>query len=884
MTAGAAFLPVSKHELFAQLAQGHSSGIAVVTPNRRLAQTLAREFDLQQAAAGRAVWESADILPIGAFVQRLYDDALSSDLGGQLPLLLTPAQEQELWETVIRSSEWGSMLLAVSRTAAESRRAWNLAHSWRIAGALGNMPGNEDARVFAEWAGAYLARCERQGHTDSARLADVVAPLLAGPAVRKPKSIVAYAFDVMPPQIQEFLDACASQAIDVRMCAPRPREAKALRMTFASAREELEAAACWARDRLEAGAQHIGVVFPDLGQRRKEVARVFARVMDPGRNLPGATRNALPFNLSLGAPLGDYPLVRAALCILELAFGEVDFEHASRVIRSPFLGGAEAESMLRASLDARLRQRSPAKLTLGKMVGLIDRAPMLRERLEALFLRTRERTADERSPYEWAHHYSALLKDVGFPGERSVDSEEFQAYSKFNETLAEFAKLERITSRMPTVQALARLRRLCADTLFQPETPDAPVQVLGAIESSGLEFDALWVSGLTDEAWPLPAAPNPFIPPALQRKAGIPEASAETALMRARRITEGWLSAADEVRVSCPCREQDRELLPSPLIAAIPAAVADARLFPRYRDLIFSLRRIESVPDARAPALPTRTPRGGSRILADQAACPFRAFARHRLAAERLEEPVAGLDARDRGQLLHTLMKELWSELKGSEGLARDCAPAIARAAAAAVREAQVDEAFADLERQRLARIAREWLAVERARPAFSVVAAEEKRKLAVAGLELNGRIDRMDRLEGGGYALIDYKTGRPTPRDWAGDRPDDPQLPLYAVNASEEIAAIAFARLKTGEMRYLGCSAQKALIPEVKESGDWSAVLAGWKSVIESLGAGFATGDARVDPKKLLQTCRLCDLQPLCRVYEKINVLAEIENGAESQ
>ena len=43
----------------------------------------------------------------------------------------------------------------------------------------------------------------------------------------------------------------------------------------------------------------------------------------------------------------------------------------------------------------------------------------------------------------------------------------------------------------------------------------------------------------------------------------------------------------------------------------------------------------------------------------------------------------------------------------------------------------------------------------------------EEKRKLKVAGLELNGRIDRMDALESGGHALIDYKTGKPTPNDW---------------------------------------------------------------------------------------------------------------------
>ncbi len=61
--------------------------------------------------------------------------------------------------------------------------------------------------------------------------------------------------------------------------------------------------------------------------------------------------------------------------------------------------------------------------------------------------------------------------------------------------------------------------------------------------------------------------------------------------------------------------------------------------------------------------------KGGTRVLADQAACPFRAFARWRLAAEPLEAPAAGPDASDRGTLLHALMKHLWSELKDSAAL-----------------------------------------------------------------------------------------------------------------------------------------------------------------------------------------------------------------------
>ena len=335
------------------------------------------------------------------------------------------------------------------------------------------------------------------------------------------------------------------------------------------------------------------------------------------------------------------------------------------------------------------------------------------------------------SPHDWGRHFTALLEAAGFP-ERKLDSDEFQARAKFNETLAEFAKLERVAPKMSFGQALGSLRR-CCDVLFQPESPDAPIQVLGVIESLGLEFDALWVTGLTDETWPMHARANPFIPPALQRKAGIREASPEATLEWAKRATENWLSAANEVVLSHPAREDDRELLASPLISGVssPLETPETLSVARYRDVIFARRVVERVPDGKAPALATKTPRGGTRILADQAACPFRAFARHRLNAEALEEPVEGLDARARGLLLHTLMKELWTELKGSQGLG-NAGPAIDKAAAAAVAQAKLEEPFAALERARLAKLAREWLDVEKERPAFTVAAMEEKRKLAV--------------------------------------------------------------------------------------------------------------------------------------------------------
>jgi probable DNA repair protein len=443
---------------------------------------------------------------------------------------------------------------------------------------------------------------------------------------------------------------------------------------------------------------------------------------------------------------------------------------------------------------------------------------------------------------------------------------------------------------MSSAQALLRLRRLAADTLFQPESGAAPVQILGILESAGLEFDHLWVGGLTDDAWPLAARPNPFIPVALQKKAGIPEAAADTALALDRRITDDWLHAATEVVISHPLREKDRELLPSALIAGVAAGEVELPQFPRYRDVLHAARSLESVPDGAAPAYPAKDVRGGTRVLADQAACPFRAYARHRLGAEGIDTPADGLNALDRGNLLHALMAQLWGTLRTKARLdtitpdelaaAIDDAAAVAVAKVRAQRAGVLDGRLADLERARLARLAREWLTVESMRGDFEVVAREEKRTLEVAGLAFAGRIDRMDWLKDGtpdgGHVLIDYKTGRATPKDWLDERPDDPQLPLYAIAAKEDVAAVAFARIKTGEMRFMGLTRDAAVLPKVKPAESWPGLLATWRRELELLGREFAEGIARVDPKRGLKTCRHCDLHPLCRVHERIAALED--------
>src|SRR5258706_15638672 len=240
MSAGAEWPVIEKGALFERLVRGGPATPTVVTPNKRLSQALTLEFDAFQIGKGLSVWEAPDILPFGAFVQRLYEDGLHADLSAELPMLLTPAQEEELWKQVVG----GSGLLAVEGAAAKCRDAWNLANLWRIRPGT----GNEDTEAFARWLTHYKKRTEND--LDTARLPDALQRFL--PELERPKLVVAYAFDILPPQTKEFLDALGTE---IASCRPDPRSATVSRAAFDSAKHEIEAAARWARTRLEAGGK-----------------------------------------------------------------------------------------------------------------------------------------------------------------------------------------------------------------------------------------------------------------------------------------------------------------------------------------------------------------------------------------------------------------------------------------------------------------------------------------------------------------------------------------------------------------------------------------------------------------------------------------------------
>src|SRR5262249_20738274 len=208
--------------------------------------------------------------------------------------------------------------------------------------------------------------CAQHQLIDHARLTDALQALLRTGHVTGERSLVLVGFDQLDPQQRDLLDALRAGGIAVTVsAAPQPRAAAQV-LQEPSLEQEVRPAALWARSRLTANrAARIGVVVPDLPRQRAMILRTFDEVLVPAALLRPGENVPRPWNVSLGSALADWPLIHAALLILELACGEMNLERASVLSRSPFIGGAISEAGGRALSDGRPPRLGAPQYVLG---------------------------------------------------------------------------------------------------------------------------------------------------------------------------------------------------------------------------------------------------------------------------------------------------------------------------------------------------------------------------------------------------------------------------------------------------------------------------------------------------------------------------------------
>jgi ATP-dependent helicase/nuclease subunit B len=862
-------------------------GATIITPTQRLSRHLRYQYATSQIAQGKQAWQTPDCLPWTAWCKRSFD-SLSLRSKEQW-LLLNGLQQLWLWQEIISNSNYKSQLLQMSATAKQAAQAYRLCQEWCVPVFPKDVYLSEDAFAFKSWVDSYEKRKRDNHWLDDASLPDYIMSHMTE-LKKSLKKIVFYDFDLLTTQQLKLKQTLIDSGIQTEELQVSSCNHSVSVSEQNDKQSEIGAAACWAKQHLESDANAtIGIIAPNLSAIREQVEYGFASVLTPQKWIKSNEPLHKPYSISLGKPLSSYPLILTAINLLALGKRKISINTLSTLLHSPFIQAATEESASRAKFDAALRRMGEQQLGFKTVYWMAEERCKEYEKCEKFIqlLKTFEISflshARQKSLRQWAINFSEWLAGFGWPGERSLNSDEHQALQAWHTALTQLGSLDGLSKPVNFSTALFQLNRLLAETRFQPETIETPIQILGLTGAAGMQFDYLWVLDMQDDSWPALMQANAFIPISCQRDHNIPNANADSQLKLAKVVTDKLIMSAKEVVFSYAKQEGDRLCRPSPLIRTGNAKAVDIKQCEEYKNILFESSSIETFIDIDAPEIPIgQIANGGSSLFKDQSGCPFKAYARHRLHAESLQQADIGLSAAERGNLVHRALQYLWQRLKTSESLQYRSETELEKVIHSAVLEAikqqisQQPETFTDrfteLEQQRLEQLLKQWLLIEHDRSAFKVIATEEWQTVLFQDIELHLRVDRVDELADGRCVIIDYKTGVVSKNDWESDNPNDPQLPLYAVTSKQEVAAIAFGSLKRGKLGFVGQADGDEILPKIKQEVDllWQDKLDSWEQVLIRLAKDFRQGKAIVEPT--VTACRYCDLHSLCRIYERID------------
>ena len=803
--------------------------------------------------------------------------------------LLPPAADRLLWLDVIRSVDADVQHpLGLARLAQE---AFALESEWQINAQQMEEGGGQENERYRVLRARFLERLRDGAFESPGRLlARIVGSLEDGLLEEPEESLTFFGFDELTP-----LESRLARAARKRGCRcliqneteGRP-PARLSVQAYPGRTDELYAVATAARASLQENpACRIGIVLLGGDRYRTQFRAILDDVLSPLRLASCGDPAHRPYSLSLGDPLSDYPLVETALDILDCADRNRSGEGLGRLLRSSYWGGIAQDGQKRFAADCAWRN-------LGRGVGngwdtltaladcpldFQDRGRAMMRRLESFG------PVQKRSFSEWVGLWMGLLVDIGWPGARTLDSTEYQAYTAWSETIQSFSALDTIGYRCSLDEFRNWVGESLRERIFQPESPSVPISVMGPLETAGLTFDRLWVLGAEAEVWPSPPHPHPFLPFALQRQLGLPHAGSVREFGFGERLVERWKRATAELHVSWATHDEDKEHDLSPYFSqeggSPPNAFRGRGFRARWRGCAWPLEAVpftDPVPWSRPVA------RGGTRLLEDQAACPFKAFAAHRLGAEVLPPWRLPLDPRERGRLLHAMLEHIGSlglgpaHPPGRREWAKLVEQAVDLVLETETRGGRLVRALCEALREDFIQRLRSWFEnVEGIRITPFHSEPERESQVTLAGVTFRIRADRIDRFPDGAAAIVDYKTGRPPdPRDWLNpERPFKPQLPVYALAWPEARALLVASLGKSPGYHGLQDSAWTGL-SELKLIGlpDWEAQRQDWKVGLDALVREICAGRNDLDPRgRGGLPCRWCDFPALCRLHERPEV-----------
>ena len=384
---------------------------------------------------------------------------------------------------------------------------------------------------------------------------------------------------------------------------------------------------------------------------------------------------------------------------------------------------------------------------------------------------------------------------------------------------------------------------------LQRQQPDA-VQLMSVHAAKGLEFTHVWLMRVTSNSFPASFKEGLFeFPPALRGSIAVGEGKEVHEQEERRLFYVAITRARDQLRIATRAgRGKDK---------TPPGYMRPLLLDPTVKNVL-TTRIVNSQPAARdsvepskleswlrmPPAFPTHDLALSANAVQNYSTCPLK----FKLLRD-WKIPGEAAAAMQYGNAVHTVLKHYYDPAPHAPAMTADDLVATFKVefAKAFIEDRMQQQMYEDQGEVQL-----RALVGMAPRGTSEVLDTERKINFKLGKMELVGRIDRIDRIEGKAVKVIDYKTG--TPKD-ARFADDSLQLSIYAMG-----------------VRHMGMEPRELVLlnladgAEVKTSRT-TKQLETAQQKIEEVAEGIAAGDFEPTPGS---HCVWCEFKKLCPVTEQ--------------
>ncbi|MGJ8686290.1 MAG: PD-(D/E)XK nuclease family protein, partial [Spongiibacteraceae bacterium] len=760
----------------------------VLMPSEASAKQLRDDIARLRGGHDQAFIEQLTVVPVDQWLVALWDASFPAKQ------VLRPIQLQALARSVIENSDcFPDDCLNIMEISRQFVDAFQLLADYQLSDAAEHYLFSREYQAFYQWRQALQVLLDEQAALSSAQLPEHLQALLLQNALDLPDQLLLHPLLTLTPAIEGFVDACG-ESLSCQPLELVENESTLSLSAETQIQDECDRVAAAVADTLTAheGDDMLGyaLLVPDMRRYQQPLQASLCRYFYPASLFPREADGLRePWQFEGVEKLLSYPLISAAWDIISLQTRGLPLDQLSRVLRSRFVQGWPEQRSERAALDLQWRERLTSESTLRS--ALVQSEPgtvVFLAELQQLL----ETAPAEQLPSSWVRFFDQCLLASGWPNADDDDHVVQQCRRGFSQAMDVFRALDRQLGEISHSAALGWLQNILSSKRFSVARDwPCPIRIMTYDDAVGLNFDALWILGLDDGALPRAAAPQPFLPSALQRSAGIVQSDPARCLLRDRQLLASLLTASPVVQLSYSRENASGSPVgPCNLLPVLDLVLSDE---PSSRYAVSgSLRLPDSDAIGAVSPAQRKAIRGGTGLFKEYAQSPFFAFLKYRLYLQPFPLPVEGLDHRLQGILLHDALQFFWEQIKSKSALealaenklistVSDCAERAMAAPQLAL--SRFSSGLLAIEKARIVELVVCWLKTKEAERLedFEVVACEQTRREEFMGIPLTLRIDRIDNVSGK-ILLIDYKTGAIDGKSLNANQLTEPQLPIYAL------------------------------------------------------------------------------------------------------